>query len=286
MILNQSKTLGPRGPDRRALALSCPRCARLRAGAALAALLLLAGCVGGPSQSGSGDETTQIIEYTLATGETIRSVADDFYGDPDASGYLVQSNRLADGAVVRPGDVIDVPVGERDIEHFTRRTEAKILYNRGTLMADRGEYDKAIEEFRAALLADPEFFDAGYNLGVVLLYQGEPARAASVLEKVISLRPDDHAALYALGKAYFDEGKPRTALLSFERVLQEDPAHEDAHYSRSLALLALGRRNEAIVALDAYLRTFPDGVWTNRAREKLEGIAREAAEREWQDHTD
>jgi tetratricopeptide (TPR) repeat protein len=284
MIVNRTSSISARGTARRAAVPDCGPRVGLRLGATLMALLLVAGCAGRPGHSGSGDETTQIVSYTLATGETLQSVADDFYGDPGASGYLADSNRLSDGAVVRPGEAIDVPVGDRDIEHFTRRTEAKILYNRGTLMADRGEYDKAIEEFRAALLADPEFFDAGYNLGVVLLFQGEPARAASVLEKVISLRPNDNAALYALGKAYFDEGKPKAALLSFERVLRVDPSHEDAHFSRSLALLSLGRRNEAIVSLDVYIRTFPGGVWSDRATEKLEELAREAAEQEWQEH--
>ncbi len=250
--------------------------ARWRTLAAFLVLVLLAGCAGHPGTSGSGVDTVEIISYPASGGETLSSIADDFYGDRAAADYLAEVNDVSEDTELDPGALVRVPVGEEDVSRYKRRTEAKILYNRGTTFAERGDLQKAEEEFRAALTADPQFFDAGYNLGVVLLMGGDTARAAAALERATALRPDDPDALFALGKAYFDEGRTEQALSAFERVLDIDPDLEDAHYSRAIAELQLGRRGEAIVHLDSYLRRFPDGVWAGRARARLEELARGA----------
>ena len=109
----------------------------------------------------------------VAPGETLESIADDFYGTPEAASYLRAVNDVADGRDPAEGSVLDVPVGSEDISRYEHRTEAKTHYNRGTLLAERGDLDRAAEEFRAALRVDPHFVDAGHNLGVVLLESGD-----------------------------------------------------------------------------------------------------------------
>ncbi len=252
---------------------------------ALAAVLIVVGCAGPPRTTGSGVETVQIVSHPMSEGETIESVADDFYGDRAAAGYLADVNGVSVGTALEPGAVVNVPVGSADIERYQRRTEAKILYNGGTILAGRGALERAEEEFRAALTADPEFFDAGYNLGVVLLEQGRPSAAAAAFEKMSQRHPSDPSVLYGLAKSYFDLGRNEEALAGFERVLSIDPSNEDAHYSRAVTLLALARRDEAIVSFDGHLRRFPEGVWAARVREKLEQLARETAEEEWRNRS-
>ena len=245
-------------------------------------VLLAAGCSLPPSTSGSGEATVEIVSHEVSEGETIASIADDYYGDRAADQYLADKNGISPEYELDPGAVLNVPVGASDVERYKRRTEAKILYNRGTLLAGRGDLRKAEEEFRAALRVDPSFFDAGYNLGVVLLMSGEVSRATAALERTASLRPNDPMVLFALGRAYFEEGRTEQAIVAFGRVLDIDPGSEDAHYSRAIALLKVGRREEGIISLDAYVRRFPDGVWVDQARRRLEELARQAAEDEWQ----
>ena len=243
--------------------------------AVTAALFVVAGCAFLPGRSGSGGSTVQVVGHTVSTSETLTSIADDYYGTPDAVDYLASVNDVAPDEVLEEGVVINVPVGEDDIERYQRRTEAKILYNRGTLLADAGDYAKAQEEFSAALKADPFFVDAGYNLGVVVLAMGEDERAASIFEQVLEIAPDDPLTEFALGKAHFDGGRFGVALEHFERAVELDPGLEDARFARAVALLRTGDSESGIVALDAYLREFPGGAWADAARAELEQMARE-----------
>jgi tetratricopeptide (TPR) repeat protein len=218
----------------------------------------------------------EIVSHAVSPGETLESIADDYYGTPRGASYLAEVNGVDVDCPLEPGALVDVPVGEEDIERYRRRTEAKILYNRGTTLANGGDYAKAEEEFAAALKADPRFVDAAYNLGVVLLSAGEPERAAAVLEQALLVRPDEPLFEFAVGKAYFDAGRLPAALDHFERAVELDPLLEDARFALAVALLKLGERGEAIFALDLYLREFPDGAWAESARAELEKLAREA----------
>ena len=252
-----------------------PRRPGLAASVALMAVLLtLSGCALPPSKSGSGAGTVEIVSHTVSSGETLASIADDYYGTPRAAGYLADVNGIGSDFVPEAGVLIEVPVGEEDIERYRRRTEAKILYNRGTMLADAGNYAKAHEEFAAALRTDPRFVDAGYNLGVVLIAMGEPERAVFLLEQLLTARPREPLFEFAIGKAHFDAGRVSQALEHFDRAVELDPTLEDARFARAVALLELGEREAGIFALDLYLREFPDGTWIDSARAELEKLAR------------
>jgi tetratricopeptide (TPR) repeat protein len=242
----------------------------------VAVVLLSAGCAMLPSRTWDGSAASEIVTHEVSSGESLASIADDYYGEPGAAAYLARLNGLAPDARVAPGDRIEVPVTTEDAARHEQRTEAKLYYNRGTLLADRGDLPKAAEEFRKALRVDPRFADAGYNLGVVLLLEGEARRAVAIFEQAAAVRPEDASILYGLGKAYLDDGRAEDGLVAFDRALKVDPGHEDALFARAVALLRLDRREDAVVAMDAYLRRFPDGVWAEEARGELEAMAREA----------
>ena len=239
----------------------------------LAVLLAAFGCAG-PLRTWSGSMTSEIVTHEVSKGETLASIADDYYGDRAAAAHLARVNGIGKDGVVAPGALIDVPVSRDDAARYERRTAAKLHYNRGTLLADRGELEKAEQEFAEALRIDPRFTDAGYNLGVVLLMAGESARAVPIFERAASTRDDDPAILHGLGKAYLDEGRYEEGLASFERALAVDPDCEDALFARAVALLGLGRREDAVVSLDSYLRRFPTGEWADQARAELSALAR------------
>ena len=254
---------------------SCRSVARsmLRAAAATTAVLaLLAGCAGPPMRTGSDSRTIRIVSHKVAAGETVESIADDFYGTADAAGYLRRVNDMPADTTPDPGAVLDVPVGEEDIERYDRRTRAKVHYNRGILLAEHDDLERAADEFRESLRVDPRFADAGHNLGVVLLATGETDRAAAIFRQAVALRPEAPDYRYALAAALLEAGRPAEALEELERTLAMAPEHEDARFSRALALLELGRDDEAVFHLDAYIREFPAGRWTARARTLLREI--------------
>jgi tetratricopeptide (TPR) repeat protein len=243
-----------------------------------AVAVVAAGCAGTPSHTWSGSPASEIVTHEVSAGESLATIADDYYGDPNAASYLARVNGVDEREGVAPGDLLDVPAAPEDIARYERRTEAKLHFNRGTLQADRGDLPKAAEEFRRALRIDPRFADAGYNLGVVLLMQGESRRAVAIFEQAAGVRPSDPSILYGLGKAYLDEERHEESLASFERALAADPDHEDSLFARAVALLRMGRTEDAVVALDSYLRRFPRGEWAEQARAELGAIANDA---EW-----
>ncbi len=246
----------------------------LRAGAAaLAVLAALAGCSVPLLRSGSDTRTVRIVSHELAAGESLESLADDYYGDPSAASYLREVNAIPADESPGEGAVVDVPVGDADLERYERRTEAKVHYNRGILRAGRGELGKAAEEFTEALRIDPRFADAGYNLGVTQLSLGDPVRAAATLRQTAAVRPSDPELLYALATALVDAGRREEAVDVFEEAIALDPKNEDAVYSRAMTLLDLGRTDEAIFALDEYVRTFPKGKWADKARSLLSNLS-------------
>ncbi len=242
-----------------------------------AALLIIAGCGGPPTFTGSGAETIEMVTHVVAGGESFASIADDYYGTPGAAGFLADANGVSSEFPLDPGALVDVPVGEEDVARYARRTEAKSHYNRGTGYAEAGELRKATEEFREALRIDPRFVDAGYNLGVVLLMMGEPSAAVAMLDQVLAVRPGDADIVFALGKALFDGGDVAGGLAHFEHALTLEPSHEEAMFSRAVALLDVGRQEDGIFALDAYLRRHPAGGWAEVARTRLIELAGEAA---------
>lgn len=247
------------------------------AAAVLLAVVTAGGCGGPPRSSGSGVATIQIVTHVVSEGETLASIADDYYGSLSGVSYLANVNGVNDAFELSPGMLVEVPVGEEDIARYALRTDAKACYNRGTALADRGELRKAADEFRAALKEDPRFTDAGYNLGVVLLMMGEPEMSARVLEQVIEVRPGDAAQEFALGKAYFDAGRVADAIERFNAAVVLDPGLEDAVFARAVALLELGETKSGIVALDGYVRRFPSGAWADVARARLIELAGSAA---------
>jgi tetratricopeptide (TPR) repeat protein len=249
---------------------------RVAAVLSVAIALLAGGCGVLPSRTWTGSAASEIVTHEVALEESLESIADDYYGDPEAAAYLARVNGLRADEGLTPGDRLEVPVTGEDVARHERRTEAKLYYNRGTLFAERGDLPKAAEEFRKALRVDPRFADAGYNLGVVLLLEGEPRRAVAIFEQAAGVRPEDASILYGLGKAYLDDGRVADGLATFDRALAVDPDHEDALFARAVSLLRLGRREDAVVALDSYVRRFPSGAWAEEARGELKAIAREA----------
>jgi predicted Zn-dependent protease len=69
-----------------------------------------------------------------------------------------------------------------------------------------GELEQAIAGYRAAVAADPEFFDGWHALGMALLKAGEVKEAIGCGLKATSLRPNDLLAWTSLSQMYVRDG--------------------------------------------------------------------------------
>jgi tetratricopeptide (TPR) repeat protein len=165
------------------------------------------------------------------------------------------------------------------------RPEAHLLL--GTLLAQRGDPDRALRSFDAATRADARFADAWIQRAMVLRGRGDLAGAAEALRRAIAIRPGSWHASAALatvlaaagdpgaaraasaeaerlrdaerqeraavtmttvGIARLDGGDLAGALERFSRATAEAPAYAPAHYHLGRTLRRLGRTAEARAA--------------------------------------
>ena len=101
-----------------------------------------------------------------------------------------------------------------------QRQVAATYFYRGNAYADKGEYDKAIEDFDQAIALQPDLAEACYNRGIAYYYKGEYDRAIEDYDQAIELQPDLAEAYSNRGNAYADKGEYDRAIEDFRKVVE------------------------------------------------------------------
>lgn len=128
--------------------------------------------------------------------------------------------------------------------------EARLRKEAGNYYLKKREYEKAKDEYLAALQVDPDYPEAHYNLGVVYFFRLQDyPRALYHFVRYAELQPD---------ASDLDQVRQLT-LQALERIEQ---AEREA-YERALAA-------GTAEALEAFLREHPDSAYREDARKKLE----------------
>src|SRR5882724_4885593 len=127
--------------------------------------------------------------------------------------------------------------------------------NLGYLCVDRGELDKAISHFEAALKIRSGKLDPHYSVGSAFVQmnladalglKGLADEAMVHYEEAIKLVPNYADAYYNRGNILFATGRVDEAIADWEKTLQIQPNHADAHTCLGNALLRQGLRTEAL----------------------------------------
>jgi len=100
--------------------------------------------------------------------------------------------------------------------------------------AKKGELDKAISEYKHALVINPRFANAHNNLGVAYCRKGMLDKAITEFNKALSIKPNYADAHNNLGTTYFNKGRLDKAISEFKHTLTIKPDYADAHYNLSI----------------------------------------------------
>ncbi len=158
---------------------------------------------------------------------------------------FAQDNRQCGGD---PNPDIEIGGCTRLIQsgRFNNKNLAITFNNRGTGYSRKGEYDRAIRDFDAALRLKPDDASAFYNRGNAYAKKGEYDRAIRDFDAALRLRPDDASAFYNRGIVYYGKGQYDQAIRDFTEAIRLKPDYTSAYGNRGLAYAKLRQRDKAI----------------------------------------
>ena len=171
---------------------------------------------------------------------------------------------------------------------------------RAQLLMDRGRFDQAAREFRAALVEDPNDPHAHAMLAVCLSEMDEHEEAVASARRAVAVAPDETIGHAMLATVLLEKDEPDEAETAIREALRLDPANpfcwgtlasiqlrrkrwsdgleaaesglafdpEDVRCLnlRGMALVGLGRKEEAGAAVEAALRRDPENAATHANR--------------------
>ena len=209
------------------------------------------------------------IDHRVAEGETLRLIADNYYGDPARSGDIARENGLSDPDRLLPGSLLRLQFASGEWDSARRRASALEPYNRGVDLLARDQLRGAQRQFQLAMDTAPELLAARYNLALVLGKRGSQAEALPLLVELTTLRPRDTDFLFARGHALFLMARFDEASEQFRLVLALAENHQRAAFSLGRSLQEAGHIEAAKTAWRRYLELDDSSSWATAARRHL-----------------
>jgi len=135
---------------------------------------------------------------------------------------FAQDNRQCGGD---PNPDIEIGGCTRLIQsgRFNNKNLAIIFNNRGTGYSRKGEYDRAIRDFDAALRLKPDDASAFYNRGIAYYGKGQYDQAIRDFTEAIRLKPDYTSAYGNRGLAYAKLGRRDKAIADYRKAIELRP---------------------------------------------------------------
>lgn len=210
------------------------------------------------------------------------------------------------------GDVVNACQRALGTGQLSKRAEAQVRTNLGVALYELTRYREAVDEYSAAVQAEPGFVvaylnraraneklkllreavadygevlrldpsaaDAYVGRGAMLLSNGDPARAVADLNQAIALEPDWVSPYFNRGLAYLRLGDYGRSELDFSTVISRNPQDAGAHLNRGRARAALGNSG-ALADFDQAVALSPEwgGAWFARGQFRDQNGQRESA---------
>lgn len=126
--------------------------------------------------------------------------------------------------------------------------DARAFYKLGNEYYEKGDFDRAIENYDRAVEMDPSYDKAYYNRGLAYACKEDYDRAISDINKVIALKPEFAEAYHVLGLAYEYKNIPDQAIEAYNKALRINPNFKDAQNRLELVMAKKEREKEKAAA--------------------------------------
>ena len=149
---------------------------------------------------------------------------------------------------------------------------AEVAFARAFRHAAEGRLDEAAADYRRALQARPQYFEALANLGKVHEQRGGWEEAAACYRRALALRPQEVPVLAGLGMALAHLGRVDESIAAWSRAVAVMPAYSQGWIALAEMLAKARRTAEAIAAFDRALALEPGNAAAAFARDALAGV--------------
>ena len=133
--------------------------------------------------------------------------------------------------------------------------------NRGNYYRDKGEDDRAIQDYDQAIKLNPNNSDSFLGRGNVYFHKKEYDRAIQEYDQAIKLNSNSVFAFNARGQAYAGKGDYDQALQDYDQAIKLDPGYSAAFNNRGNAYSNLGKYDLALKDFDQLLKLVPDSAF-------------------------
>jgi tetratricopeptide (TPR) repeat protein len=147
---------------------------------------------------------------------------------------------------------------QADWERSGKADGAEYHFLLGQAYAQDGKVDRAIEEYRAALIHDPESALIHSKLAAEYLKKGSVSFAIEECERALKIDPGFVDVRLMLGGIHALNHDLGRALVEYEKVLKYDPLNDEAAVFKTQVLAELERFKEALSFIRAFTRKVPD----------------------------
>lgn len=129
---------------------------------------------------------------------------------------------------------------------------------KGVLLARSGSDEKALAEFRRAIVGDPNFARAHLQLGNLMLKNRELDEAGSAFARAIEIDPNFVDAALGLARTLEAAGDREAAVVQYRAIIRNHPSSALAHHELGVLLHASGGVAEAIRFLSIAANLAPE----------------------------
>lgn len=159
-----------------------------------------------------------------------------------------------------------------EAEALSRPGDPRVRLNLGYAYQVDKQYDKALDQYRQVLEADPASTGALYNMGVIYMRLDLGKQAETRFWDVLEVDPQHALAAKALGDYYASKGHYKSLISAVRPVVQANPRLADLQYLMGLAYEKLGKPDWARARYRLALQYAPDLKDARVGLRRLEGL--------------
>jgi tetratricopeptide (TPR) repeat protein len=171
--------------------------------------------------------------------------------------------------------------GDDAIAHYLKAIDSSPDFypahnNLGSAYLGRQQFAEARSQFEAAIKANQNDPEAHFNLANVMLLMKQYDAATLEIEEGMKRQPNSAFGQFLRGTLYSHTDRPELAEKSLQSAVDLDPKMAQAYLQLVNLYVQQRRTSDAINELEAYLKVFPEGPFSPKARDllkRLEGSA-------------